>query len=76
MQLNKLYWTGANGVDQAGSFDEEYKRDIPDRFSEERDDRLMNSLIKNYAVEIKLDGKDTAQYFLTKDGAASVSKEV
>ena len=31
-----------------------YKREVPDRFTEERDDRLMNSIIKNYAREIKV----------------------
>ena len=30
-----------------------YKREMPDRFSAERDDRLMNSLTANYAREIK-----------------------
>ena len=30
-----------------------YKREVPDRFSAERDDRLMNSLYKSYSREIK-----------------------
>ena len=30
-----------------------YKRAMPDRFDAERDDRLMHSLVKNYAREVK-----------------------
>merc|ERR1719199_9580 len=30
-----------------------YTRDMPARFAEERDDRLMNSLVSNYAREVK-----------------------
>ena len=33
-----------------------YNRVIPNRFTEERDDRLMNTLIKQYAREVKDDG--------------------
>ena len=36
-----------------------YTRTTPARFTQERDDRLMNSLINNYAREIKMDGKQT-----------------
>ena len=31
-----------------------YKRVVPDRFTEERDDKLMESVIANYAREIKV----------------------
>ena len=34
-----------NGFDGFGG----YKRETPDRFEEERDDRLMNSIINNYS---------------------------
>ena len=41
--------------DEALGFDEKlgggYKREVPEQYTEERDDRLMNSLIKNYALE-------------------------
>ena len=30
-----------------------YTRDMPHQFTQERDDRLMNSLVKNYAREVK-----------------------
>ena len=54
-----------------------YKREIPDRFVEERDDQLMNSLIKNYALEMKDDtGRPSGHMFLDQDGARSVSNEV
>ena len=41
-----------DGSDSAGG----YKRDVPERFEEERDDRFMNSIYKNYAREVKIDG--------------------
>ena len=54
-----------------------YNRTVPERFMEERDDRLMNSLIKNYALEMKDDkGKPSGAFFLDKDGANKVSNEV
>ena len=43
------------GSDALGSYD----RKMPHRFTAERDDRLMNSLIKNYAREVTIDGKQT-----------------
>ena len=30
-----------------------YSRNMPERFAAERDDRLMNSLVGNYAREVK-----------------------
>ena len=36
----------------------------------------MNSLIKNYAREIVVDGKQTGQMFLNKEDAEKVSNEV
>ena len=54
-----------------------YKRDIPQQFTEERDDRLMNSLIKTYALEMKDDsGRPSGHYFLDQEGARKVSDEV
>ena len=52
-----------------------YERKIPDQFSQERDDRLMHSLITNYAREIKRDGKLTGAFFLNKDDAFAASTE-
>lgn len=54
-----------------------YDREMPEQYTEERDDRLMNSLIKNYALEMKNDdGKASGHFFLDKDGAQKVSSEV
>ena len=53
-----------------------YTRVIPEEYTEERDDRLMNSLIKNYAREIKQDGKLTGAFFCNKDDAFAASTEV
>ena len=60
------------GSDALGSYD----RTMPKRFTQERDDRLMNSLVKNYAREISIDGKPTGQMFLNHDDAVAVSNEV
>ena len=53
-----------------------YSRTMPHQYTQERDDRLMNSLIKNYAREIKQDGKQTGQMFLNHDDAQAVAAEV
>ena len=53
-----------------------YTRNIPEQFTEERDDRLMNSLIKNYAREVKTDGKLTGAMFCNRDDAFAASTEV
>ena len=53
-----------------------YERVIPNRFTEERDDRLMNSLISKYAREVTNNGKLTGHLFCNKDDALAVSKEV
>ena len=53
-----------------------YERVIPGRFTAERDDRLMNSLIKNYAREIKVNGALTGQFFCNRDDAKAVFNEV
>jgi hypothetical protein len=54
-----------------------YKRLVPEQYTEERDDRLMNSLIKNYALEMKDDnGRPSGHMFLNKDAARKVSNEV
>ena len=60
------------GSDAIGS----YSRSTPHQYTQERDDRLMNSLINNYAREIVQDGKQTGQMFLNKEDAEKVSNEV
>lgn len=51
---------------------------MPENFSGSSDDRLMNSLIRNYAVEGKLeDGSGpNGQFYLTKNGAKEVAQSV
>ena len=46
-----------------------YERNVPNRFTEERDDRLMNSIISKYALEVKVDGELTGHMFCNKEGA-------
>merc|ERR1711935_607950 len=53
-----------------------YKRDMPDRFTEERDDRLMNSVIGKYAREIKVKGKLTGVMMLNAEDASALADEV
>ena len=53
-----------------------YERKMPGRFSEERDDRLMNSVIKNYAREIKYKGKLTGVMMLNEADATALAEEV
>ena len=53
-----------------------YKRDIPDRFETTADDTLMRSLYKNYATEGEKDGLPNGHFWVTKEDAKRVSKEV
>lgn len=53
-----------------------YDRVVPERFTQEKDDRLMNSIISKYAVEGKTDNAPNGKFFLTKKGAAGVASEV
>ena len=61
-----------DGADTAGG----YKRNIPERFSEERDDLLMESIIEKYAREIKVQGKLTGVMMLNLDDAKQLAAEV
>jgi hypothetical protein len=54
----------------------DYNRVMPARFSEEKDDRLMNSLISKYALEAKVEGKPSGKFYLDKKGASAVAGEV
>ena len=56
--------------------DSGYERAIPPQFEEERDDRLMHSMIKNYAREVKHKGDLTGHLFLNKADAKAASQEV
>ena len=53
-----------------------YERVVPAKYGEERDDRLMHSMIKNYAREIKKDGELTGHFFLNHDDARAAANEV
>merc|ERR1711934_657640 len=54
-----------------------YVRDIPSRFMEERDDRLMNSMVGAYAREVMNgDGSGSGHMFLNKEDARAASDEV
>ena len=53
-----------------------YTRVVPAVYGEERDDRLMNSMIKNYAREIKKAGDLTGHMFLNHDDARAAANEV
>merc|ERR1712046_89500 len=53
-----------------------YKRVVPDRFTDERDDQLMESVIKKYAREIKVEGKLTGVMMLNLEDAKALAAEV
>ena len=61
-----------SGADERGG----YQRKVPGRFTEERDDRLMNSLISKYAREVRRDGHNTGHMFCNKEDAKAVADEV
>ena len=75
--------TAAAGYEEIPAFhngsnygDGHYTRVVPVQYREMRDDRLMNSLISNYAREVKRDGQLTGQMFLNKEDMKSVAAEV
>ena len=53
-----------------------YTRVVPERFTQERDDRLMHSIIKNYSREVKLDGKLSGHFYCNHDDANALAQEV
>jgi len=54
-----------------------YERTVPSEFMEERDDRLMHSLIKNYSLEMKdMNGAPSGHFFFDKAAAEAASNEV
>jgi hypothetical protein len=57
-------------------WEHDYVRKIPERFSQERDDRLMNSLISNYALEMRKDGVASGLFYLDKEGAYDAAEEI
>jgi len=50
-----------------------YTRTVPEQFTLEKDDRLMNSLIGKYSLEGNDNGQPNGVYFLDKVGAKAVS---
>merc|ERR1712167_477551 len=77
VQLNKPEDYGEvpaymDGADTTGG----YKREMPARFDEERDDRLMNSVIGNYAREVKYKGSLTGVMMLNLADAEALAAEV
>lgn len=55
---------------------EEYERDTPAQFTEEKDDRLMHSLITKYALEGRTDNEPNGHFYMTKDATKRVTEEV
>ena len=53
-----------------------YDRVVPKRYTEEKDDRLMNSLISKYSLEGNDKGTPDGQFWLDKPAALAVSNEV
>ena len=53
-----------------------YKKKLPKHFSHANDDLLVRSLISNYAVEGRVNGKPNGQFYLTKNAVADVSYEI
>ena len=49
---------------------------MPDQFSGEKDDRLMWSLIMQYALEGRTNDAPNGHFYLTKSGTEAVTKEV
>merc|ERR1712086_535620 len=62
-------------IDEADAFGG-YSRVVPDRFTEERDDRLMNSVVGKYAREIKVKGALTGVMMLNLGDAQALANEV
>ena len=53
-----------------------YMRDVPDRFETEKDDQLMESLYKNYAIEGRKNNLPDGHFWLDEANAKAVSNEV
>jgi len=53
-----------------------YTRVVPDMYTKEGDDRLMNSLIGKYSIEGNSDGAPNGNFYLDLPGAYAVSHEV
>ena len=53
-----------------------YNRVVPDRFTEERDDTLMRSVIENYAREIKVNGSLTGVMMMNLADCTALAAEV
>ena len=53
-----------------------YERQVPDQFSTEKDDRLMWSLIMQYALEGRTNNAPNGHFYLDRNGMEAVTKEV
>lgn len=53
-----------------------YDRKVPDHWAGAGDDKLMESLIKKYAVEGNTHGAPNGEFYLTRNGVDSVAREV
>lgn len=53
-----------------------YDRKVPDIYTGAGDDKLMESLIKKYAVEGNNNGVPNGEFYMTKHGLDNVAKEV
>jgi len=53
-----------------------YDRKVPDLYTGAGDDKLMESLIKKYAVEGNKNGVPNGEFYITKNGLDNVAKEV
>jgi len=53
-----------------------YKRVVPERFSTNKDDWLMNSIITDYALEGNTGGAPNGHFYMTKDAMYAISEEV
>jgi len=49
---------------------------VPDLYTAPGDDKLMESLIKTYAVEGNNGGVPNGQFYMTRTGLDAVAKEV
>jgi hypothetical protein len=53
-----------------------YKRKVPEMYSEEKDDRLMNSLIDRYSVEGRTNDKPNGHFYILSKDMEKVAREV
>ena len=72
----KATWPMFTTYDNEMPIQSGYSRVMPDQFTQESDDRLMNSIIGAYAVEGNNEGTPTGNFYLTKAAGKNIAKEV